>query len=331
VTKPLPARPNLEHLRTQAKALLARMRESDPVGAAGFRLADAQLAVARQNGFAGWPGLARYVERLRSLEGTWEFRSLQVDGQPMPAGPTAQLLIDGDRFRMDSPEATYEGIFDIDVEVTPHAIDVDFVEGPEAGQRSRGIFTLDGDRLTLCIGFAGVDRPAGFVTTPGCGHALEELVRVKHARPSGVDGGTPQPPAPPPPQGDPSTFTGEVTPTLARLQGEWLPTQLVSSGKALAASMLAYGSRTMTGAETKVVFGGQTMVHANVRIHESSSPLEVDYFHLSGRVRGSISLGLMQWVGEEVVFCMSAPGDARPADFTCGSDSGRTLSQWKRR
>jgi uncharacterized protein (TIGR03067 family) len=287
--------------------------------------------VARQNGFAGWPGLARYVERLRSLEGTWAFRSLQVDGHAMPAGPQSQLLIDGDRFRMESPEATYEGVFDIDVEVTPHTIDVDFVEGPEAGERSRGIFTLDGDRLTICIGFAGVARPTAFVTTPGCGHALEELARTTNARPAGVKGGTPQPPAPAPPQGDPSAFTGEVTPTLAKLQGEWLPTELVSSGKALAPAMLAYGSRSMSGAETKVVFGGQTMVHANVRIHEATQPIEIDYFHLSGRIKGSISLGLMQWVGDEVMFCMSAPGDPRPADFTCSKESGRTLSRWKRR
>ena len=44
------------------------------------------------------------------------------------------MMIDGDRFRMESPEATYEGIFTIDVEADPAQIDIEFVEGPEAGQ-----------------------------------------------------------------------------------------------------------------------------------------------------------------------------------------------------
>ena len=353
MTKKLPARPNLEHLRNQAKSLLARLRDGDDeaarvfvaylpgagaltprkVHAAGFRLADAQSAVAAQNGFAGWPGLARYVERLRNLEGTWTFQSLEIDGQAMPAAalPDSRLLIDGDRFRMESSEATYDGLFDIDIEKTPHTIDIDFVEGPEAGNRSEGIFTLDGDRLTICLGLTGATRPTAFVTSPGSGHALEHLARAAHARPAGVDGGTAPVPEPPPPPGDPAAFTGDITPTLAKLQGEWLPTQLVSSGQPLAPSMLGYGSRTMTGAETKVVFGGQTMVHAKVRVHESTSPTEIDYFNLSGAKRGAVSLGLLQWIGDEVLFCMAAAGAPRPEDFTCAKGSGRTLSRWKRR
>ena len=352
MTKQLPARPNLEHLRSQAKTLLARMRAGDKaaaqvfishlpdaatlshdqVRAAGFRLADAQAAVARQNGFAAWPGLARYVDRLRSLEGSWAFNDLEIEGQPMPASALSdsRLLIDGDRFRMESPEATYEGLFDIDIERTPHTIDIDFVEGPEAGQRCEGIFELDGDRLTFCLGLTGSTRPLAFATSPGSGHALEHLTRADRARPAGVDGGTPAPPDPPPPPADPLSFTGEITPTLARLQGDWTPTSLVSSGQALAPAMLAYGSRTMTGADTKVVFGGQTMVHAKVRVDESTSPLQIDYYNLSG-TKGSISLGLLQWIGDEVQFCMGAPGAPRPTDFSCEKGSGRTLSQWRRR
>ncbi len=39
----------------------------------------------------------------------------------------------------------------------------------------------------------------------------------------------------------------------------------------------------------------------------------------------------MQWHGDEVVFCMGAPGAPRASDFTCAKDSGRTLSRWKRK
>ena len=101
--KSLPARPNLEHLRTQAKQLLSDLRAGDAAAArtfiehlpaagrmtpekvlrAGFRLADAQSAIARQSGFAAWPGLARHVEQLRSFEGEWEFVSLEIDGSAL--------------------------------------------------------------------------------------------------------------------------------------------------------------------------------------------------------------------------------------------------------
>src|SRR5262249_27798880 len=108
--KALPPRPNLDHLRRQAKDLLAALATGDqdaagtvkenlPAAAdmsatqifkAGFRLADAQSAIARKTGFSGWPALARHVEQLRALEGAWEFVSLEIEGQAIPpAGLTA--------------------------------------------------------------------------------------------------------------------------------------------------------------------------------------------------------------------------------------------------
>ncbi len=352
--KRLPARPNLEHLRTQAKTLLAKLREGDAdaaqtlirylpaasalspmqVRAHGFRLADAQAAIACKSGFAAWPGLAHHVDRLRGMEGTWGFRSLQVDGNALPASmfTNSHLLIDGDRFRMESPEAGYEGIFTIDVEQAPHHIDIDFVEGPEAGNRCFGIFQLEHDRLTFCLGLAGAKRPDRFVTGHGSGHALEELVRVNPARPSGVDGGTPQPVAPAPaPVTTEGQFDAAITPTLQRLQGEWLPLELITSGKPLQESYLPFGSRSHIGIETKVVFGGQTMVHAKVRCNEAAAPIEVDYLNLAGKSKGSVSRGLFRWDGEEAIFCIAAPGAPRPSDFTCDQGSGRTFSRWKRK
>ena len=355
MSKKLPARPNLEHLRTQAKALLAKLREGDvdaartianylPEAATlshdqirqhGFRLADAQAAIARKSGFAAWPGLARHVDRLRGMEGTWAFRTLEVDGNPVPTSmlSNSRLLIDGDRFRMESPEANYEGIFTVDVECLPHRIDLDFVEGPEAGNRSQGIFELTGDDLTICLGLAGSSRPESFATAPGSGQALEHLSRVEHARPAGVDGGTAQTETMPAPviEADPADFAVALTRTLDRLQGEWVPLELVTSGSPLQASYLPFGSRVHSGVETKVVFGGQTMLHAKMRFNEATTPLEVDYLNLLGKGKGSVSHGVFRWDGEEAVFCIGAPGAPRPTDFSCEKGSGRTLSRWKRK
>src|SRR5258705_1205856 len=53
-TRPLPDRPNLRHLKDQAKELLT-------AGAAAS-LADAQFQIARLYGFASWPKLKAHVE-----------------------------------------------------------------------------------------------------------------------------------------------------------------------------------------------------------------------------------------------------------------------------
>jgi Ankyrin repeats (3 copies) len=81
--KPLPSNPDINHLRHQAKDLLKglasrsaetaqRIREFHPrfekasdndIFSAPFRLADAQLTIARERGFASWPRLKSRIEK----------------------------------------------------------------------------------------------------------------------------------------------------------------------------------------------------------------------------------------------------------------------------
>jgi uncharacterized protein (TIGR03067 family) len=266
------------------------------------------------------------------MEGYWEFVDMEVDGRPYPAAMFAnsRMLIDGDRFRMESPEANYEGIFTIDVEAEPHHLDIEFVEGPEAGNWSYGIFEVDGDRFKICLGLVGADRPKKFATSPQSGHALETLRRASKARPENVKGGTPQS-RQQNVAADPTAFDAEITPMLSRLAGDWVPLQLIQNGQPLQEGYLPFGSRSFSGNETKVVFGGQAMVHAKVRIDDSQSPIAVDYMSLLKSSAGQISLGVMQWIGEDVEFCMALAGQPRPTDFSCEPGSGRTLSRWKRK
>src|SRR5262245_34607299 len=71
----LPSRPNLEYYRKEAKhllkackageaAALERLRDRHPH--AELKLADAQWAIARENGFESWPKFVKHVERLVS-------------------------------------------------------------------------------------------------------------------------------------------------------------------------------------------------------------------------------------------------------------------------
>jgi uncharacterized protein (TIGR03067 family) len=351
VDKNLPARPNLDHLRRQAKALLAALESGDAeavstilkflpaangmsaaqIQRAGLRLADAQSAIARKTGFASWPHLARHVEQLRALEGTWEFARLEIDGMTMPAAAlkASRILIDGDRFRTESPEATYEGIFNINVEVEPHEIDIEFVEGPEAGNWNYGIFRLEGDQVEFCLDMNGKPRPSEFRTSPGSGHAYEGLKRTSQSRPENVTGGTPSANRTSPDAEECLGFDYVESPTLIRLQGQWTPVKIVRDGQELPKMMLKTGLRSATKNEIKITFGGQTMIHALVRFNESADPMHVDYYNLGGACKGAIQLGIFKWIDDDACFCMAAPGDTRPADFACPAGSGRTLSQWR--
>jgi len=356
VPQSLTTRPNLDHLRGQAKTLLAELRAGDKTAAKafidhlpkarglsaaqaraeGFRLSDAQSVVARRSGFASWPALARHVEQLRALEGEWRFESLQVDGNSVQRAmiDASKLGIDGDRFRMDSPEATYDGQFTIDLSQSPSWIDIRFVEGPEAGNSSHGIFELDGDRLTLCLGVVGASRPTSFATSEGSGHALEHLRRESARRPPGVTGGVPTqtPPiaATTPVAVDATDFDKSPSPMLKRLEGTWSPVRLVMNEEEMRADWLPFGSRTGSGNESKVIFGGQVMLHVKMRIDDGATPIAVDYLHLRGADKGKVSLGIMEWVGDEVRFLIAAPGQPRPTTFS-PAGKGQTFSQWRRK
>jgi uncharacterized protein (TIGR03067 family) len=324
----LPARPNLDHLRGQAKKLLATLPTKNGEKP---KLADAQFAVAKQAGFSSWARLVKHVETLRGFEGEWRIDRLEVDGNETPATylTRTRILMDGDRFRTESPEATYEGIFSIDTEES--YFDLQFVAGPDAGNTSHGIYRLDGhDTLVLCLGLVGSPRPTTFATTPGSGAALERLVRASKARPENVTGGTPPSPEEhrDAPAGNAADFTHVDTPLLRKLQGTWNAIELVTDGKALPEPYLLHGKRTMIDNHTTVVFGGQKMVDASVRIDETASPIAIDYLHLSGKNKGKVTLGILDWQGDDVRFVMAAAGEPRPTSFDAPPKG--TLSRWRR-
>lgn len=96
MTKQLPERPSLDHLRKQAKALLdgfqtgdsdalARIAQSLPSAQGAppvsFALHDAQSVVAREYGFASWARLKAHVERVLGMPTLIEFTRATLGGR----------------------------------------------------------------------------------------------------------------------------------------------------------------------------------------------------------------------------------------------------------
>jgi hypothetical protein len=119
MSRQLPVKPNLEHLREQAKELLRSVQQGDTAATELFRslvsfsapaalkLADAQHVIARDYGFATWPKLKEHVESLARQRQPGEMLSSAIRDQD--AEKTARLLEEHPTLRaeINEPLANY--------------------------------------------------------------------------------------------------------------------------------------------------------------------------------------------------------------------------------
>jgi uncharacterized protein (TIGR03067 family) len=84
--------------------------------------------------------------------GTWE-------GQWAAEGWT--LVIDSDTITgLHQGRFRHQGVLRLDSSVTPNLYDQTITEGPDKGKTIRGIYKIDGDRLTLCYVYSSKEKPA---------------------------------------------------------------------------------------------------------------------------------------------------------------------------
>jgi hypothetical protein len=152
MSRNLPARPNLEFLKNEAKSLLDVMLQRD--GAA--QLADAQHALARDYGFASWPKLKAHVESLA-----------------VPLHPFAGRWIANVARSKRHPANLFQRAI-IEFAVNGNTVDIEDEFVDEAGRVERGHNTIVAD---------GVEHPTpnGFVVTAAWrGTAALEFVATKN-------------------------------------------------------------------------------------------------------------------------------------------------------
>ena len=113
------------------------------------------------------------------LQGTWQVVRHEFEGEQAPkeVSQGTKLTFKGDKYIGKSPERNYEGSFALNPAETPKEIDLQPVEGDR--QKLLGIYKLDGDNLTICLGAARQSRPTQFVTSPDSGHTMYVMKRQK--------------------------------------------------------------------------------------------------------------------------------------------------------
>jgi ATP-dependent Clp protease ATP-binding subunit ClpC len=103
MSRDLPANPNLEHLKKQAKALLDKLRQANP----DATLVDAQHTLAREYAFPSWPKLKAHVE---ALPAGGDAGHRGGSGGPQPAAPSPRPMFD--RFTHDARKALFFSRFE---------------------------------------------------------------------------------------------------------------------------------------------------------------------------------------------------------------------------
>src|SRR5687767_7688598 len=147
MSRDLPSRPDLEHLKKQAKALLRSMRERD----ANATLADALHALARDYGFASWPKLKAHVESGFS----------RISGASPSASPSSAPLFP--RFTEAARRtlffARYEAVSLGRLEIAPEHVLLGVIRG--AGDATRAMFRtarIDLDDARAAVAAANAPR-----------------------------------------------------------------------------------------------------------------------------------------------------------------------------
>lgn len=110
------------------------------------------------------------------LQGAWRATRIEKGGSPVPVevAATVRYIFDGDRvWLMEGDQGAGEGTIRLDPSAEPKAFDFTATAGPQQGMTALGIYRVEGDRLTMCLGDV---RPSHFT---GAGDAaLIELTRI---------------------------------------------------------------------------------------------------------------------------------------------------------
>lgn len=109
-----------------------------------------------------------------NIQGRWKLGSVEREGRPWNVAVPDALIFGAaeiTRVYRDKPPdgATLRFNYKLDPNANPKTVDLTAVDGDQKGT-ALGIYQLEGDRLTLCVGMPGrADRPTSFTTKPGDG------------------------------------------------------------------------------------------------------------------------------------------------------------------
>ena len=119
----------------------------------------------------------------KALQGAWSATRAERDGKPAADVVGHRLAFTGARFQIRAGDSKplYQGTFQVEPTARPAVIDFEHTEGTSKGKVWKGIYAVDGDRLTICDNAPDPSkaRPTAFEAGPGSGYVLITFTRAK--------------------------------------------------------------------------------------------------------------------------------------------------------
>jgi uncharacterized protein (TIGR03067 family) len=114
-----------------------------------------------------------------ALEGTWVVVSVTKDGKEDDKAEGDKLVVKGKTMTALTKEGKRRGAGTFTAAPKQHTIDFTYTEGPDKDKTQKGIYSLKGDELKVCMADPGKDRPKDLTAGKGSGNVLIVFKRAK--------------------------------------------------------------------------------------------------------------------------------------------------------
>jgi len=249
-------------------------------------------------------------EELARLEGVWSFVQVKVDGKEHPqAGHDADRMIiqkDGRYAVVQRPQITH-GTIKVDPAASPKHYDIVIGNGRLKGLSVPAIYQLSGDTLTICMPLGGNERPTAVESKTGDHHLFEVFKREQQ-----------------------DVKEALVAAGRRELTGTWQSVSYALDGKKASDDDMKKIQLVFDAdGNTKALNDGKIFIASSTKIDPTANPATIDITFTSGEGKGETALGIYKIEDGVLTICRSAPGKARPAQFTSSPGSGLTLMSYR--
>jgi uncharacterized protein (TIGR03067 family) len=117
---------------------------------------------------------------------------------------------------------------------------------------------------------------------------------------------------------------------ITAMQGDWIMISGERNGVTFPEKILKVGNRVSKGDWTSVSIDGSTILEAKFTIDPTKSPKTIDYTLTDSDHKGQKRLGIYEWDGDTLKFCVGPIGKDRPTSFEGKDGTGWTYVVWKR-